>query len=112
MNRVLATDLQRVADVPLSAITDEVMHERLQAARRYTLVAPSPGSQLPPSEYHPCRARPARDRPACLTHTGGGHSGRQVDGDRFGAQLPGDGLATRPQPLRRASHEQPGYAYG
>jgi hypothetical protein len=28
------------------------------------LVAPRPGYQLPPSEYHPCRARPARYRPA------------------------------------------------
>ena len=38
MNRVLATDLQHVAGVPLPAITDEVMHERLQAARPYTVV--------------------------------------------------------------------------
>ena len=33
MNRVLGTDLQHVADVPLP-----VMHERLRAARRYTVV--------------------------------------------------------------------------
>ena len=38
MNRVLATDLQHVAGVPLPAITDEVMHERLRAARRRTVV--------------------------------------------------------------------------
>ena len=38
MNRVLATDLQHVAGVPLPAITDEVMHERLRAARPYTVV--------------------------------------------------------------------------
>jgi len=38
MNRVLATDLQHVAGVPLPAITDEVTHERLRAARRCTVV--------------------------------------------------------------------------
>lgn len=38
MNRVLATDLQHIAGVPLPAITDEVMHERLRAARPYTAV--------------------------------------------------------------------------
>ena len=38
MNRVLATDLQHVAGVPLPAITDEVMHEQLRAARRCTVV--------------------------------------------------------------------------
>ena len=38
MNRVLATDLKHVAGVPLPAITDEVMHERLRAARPYTVV--------------------------------------------------------------------------
>lgn len=38
MNGVPATDLQHVADVPLPAITDEVMHERLRTARPYTAV--------------------------------------------------------------------------
>ena len=38
MNRVLATDRQHIAGVPLPAITDEVMHERLRAARPYTVV--------------------------------------------------------------------------
>jgi len=38
MNRVPATDLQHVSGIPLPAITDEVMRERLQAARAYTAV--------------------------------------------------------------------------
>jgi len=38
MNGVPATDLQHVAGVPLPAITDEVMHERLRTARPYTAV--------------------------------------------------------------------------
>ena len=38
MNGVPATDLQHVVGVPLPAITDEVMHERLRAARPYTAV--------------------------------------------------------------------------
>jgi hypothetical protein len=46
MNRVLATDLQHVAGVPLPAITDEVMHERLRAARPYTVVLLHATSQL------------------------------------------------------------------
>ncbi len=38
MNRVPATDLGHVGGIPLPAITDEMMRERLPAARPYTAV--------------------------------------------------------------------------
>jgi hypothetical protein len=38
MNQVPGTDLEHVAGILLPAITDEVMHERLQTAHPYTAV--------------------------------------------------------------------------
>jgi hypothetical protein len=78
MNRVLATDLQHVAGVPLPAITDEVMHERLRAARRRTVVLLHATGQLVRPDADPIhlgtwptRLRPARARRA--PHRAAGH---------------------------------------
>src|SRR2546421_518099 len=95
-------------------------------ARAWSMSVTAAGSArtAPGLRWHPGRvisshprsitpAEPARlGTPARLTHTGAGDSGRHVDGDGFGAQLPGDRPGTGRSPLRRARMNSFDCAYG